>query len=444
MNREPFKKQKRIFSVYEITEGIKRLLEENIGYVYIRGEVSNLRRSDAGHSYFTLKDEKSQISAVLFKSYNMNIPFKDGSKVIVGGAINVYPPRGAYQIVVNEILQDGLGELHIKFEELKKRLYEKGLFDAEIKRPIPDYVFHIGLITSPFGAAVRDFLKTVYLKNNHIKVSIYSARVQGDGAAEDIISGIEYFNRDGDVDVIAIVRGGGSFEDLFCFNDESLAYAIRESKVPIVSGIGHEIDFTIADYVADLRASTPTGAAESVVRDENEIVEYLSELRRRLDESIEGLLEERREFIERFVSVFYRDRDRFDEKVGQIERSIQRAYEILRAHLVDYYNRIFSANTRLERFSPEHRLQNYEDRINLLKLRLNGAILNYLDMFQNRLNNVNTRLELMNPENILRKGYSVVYRDNRIVRSVDELSEDDAIRIRFYDGNASAIVKNKP
>jgi len=441
MNREstgfPFK----IYSVFEITEGIKRLLQEGIGYVYIRGEVSNLRRSDAGHSYFTLKDDKSQIMAVLFRSYNTNIPFKDGSRVIVGGMINVYPPRGLYQIVVNEIIQDGLGELYIKFEELKKRLSEKGLFSEEIKKAIPEYVFHIGLITSPYGAAVRDFLKTVFLKNSHIKVSVYAARVQGEGAAGDVIAGIRYFNRLRDVDVIAIIRGGGSFEDLFCFNDESLAYAIRESEIPVVSGIGHEIDYTIADYVADLRASTPTGAAEVIVKDETEILDCIKGLKERLDEAVVESLNERKRVIERFIVRFYQDRERFEDKAAQIQQMIDRIQEILRGRLTEYYNSIFSMNTHLERFSPAHRLKNYEERLNLIRLRLNGAILSHLDLLHNRLENLNTKLELINPENILKKGYSLVYRGDRIIRSVRELSEGDNVKIHFYDGDTSAVIK---
>jgi exodeoxyribonuclease VII large subunit len=441
MNREstgfPFK----IYSVFEITEGIKRLLQEGIGYVYIRGEVSNLRRSDAGHSYFTLKDDKSQIMAVLFRSYNTNIPFKDGSRVIVGGMINVYPPRGLYQIVVNEIIQDGLGELYIKFEELKKRLSEKGLFSEEIKKAIPEYVFHIGLITSPYGAAVRDFLKTVFLKNSHIKVSVYAARVQGEGAAGDVIAGIRYFNRLRDVDVIAIIRGGGSFEDLFCFNDESLAYAIRESEIPVVSGIGHEIDYTIADYVADLRASTPTGAAEVIVKDETEILDCIKGLKERLDEAVVESLNERKRVIERFIVRFYQDRERFEDKAAQIQQMIDRIQEILRGRLTEYYNSIFSMNTHLERFSPAHRLKNYEERLNLIRLRLNGAILSHLDLLDNRLENLNTKLELINPENILKKGYSLVYRGDRIIRSVRELSEGDNVKIHFYDGDTSAVIK---
>ncbi|MGB9601104.1 MAG: exodeoxyribonuclease VII large subunit, partial [Myxococcota bacterium] len=192
MGRFVFNSNHRVYSVNELTEKIGAVLDSEIGYVLVRGEVSNLRVSDAGHAYFTLKDERSQISAVLFRGQNIKINFKDGSRIVVGGAISVYAPRGVYQIIVDMVVMDGLGDLYLRFEELKKRLFEKGLFLEELKREIPEYVFHIGVITSPYGAAVRDFLRTVYNKNPFIKVVVYGARVQGEGSSEDIISGINY------------------------------------------------------------------------------------------------------------------------------------------------------------------------------------------------------------------------------------------------------------
>lgn len=434
---------KKIFTVYELTSYISTLLDEYVGYVFIRGEVSNLKISDAGHAYFTIKDSKSQISAVLFKGQNIKISFRDGSKVVVGGVITVYPPRGIYQIVVNEVILDGQGELYLHFEELKKRLFEKGLFSEEVKKPLPDFPFHIGVITSPYGAAIRDFLKIAFTKNPFIKVSIYPTKVQGEGASEMVISGVRYFNQVGNVDVIVIIRGGGSFEDLFCFNDEGLAYAIRESNIPVVTGIGHEIDFTIADYVADRRAATPTAAAELVVKGFADILDMLRDYKDRLDESIKGCVLNRERVIKRFLQVFYRDKDRFDKREELINRFVGRIESAMRGLLSNRYDRINRCAALLERNSPIGNIRRYLERVGALNLRMKGAILNSIDFRDNRLKNNIIRLELLNPENILKKGYSIVYKEGMIIDDSEKLSYEDLIKIRFYKGSVAAIVKDK-
>ncbi len=443
MNRLNFTKQKKIYSVVEITNKINLILSEQIGYVYVRGEVSNLKISDAGHSYFTLKDEKSQISCVLFRGQNIRINFRDGSRIIVGGSITIYPPRGLYQIVVNEIVIDGLGDLYLRFEALKKKLYEEGLFSEEIKKEIPEFPFSIGVVTSPYGAAIRDFLRTVYNKNPFLKVTIYPARVQGEGSALDIISGIKHFNMKNEVDLIVLIRGGGSFEDLFCFNDEGLAYAIRDSKIPVVTGIGHEIDFTIADYVADYRAATPTAAAEYVVKGADDIGKIILEFRDRLDRAVNERMLDSERVIRRFFGRFYKDKDRFDEKMEYVESCHKRLDKALRDLLTVYYNRVINCTASLERYSPIDKIRRKFDSIRLIDLRMRGAILNYFDKTENRINSSITKLDLLNPENILRKGYSVVYKDNRLISDADSLMQEDIIRIRFYKGNVKAQVKEK-
>ncbi len=443
MNNRMSLSKNKINSVFEITENIKSLLDKNIGYVFVRGEVSNLRTSDAGHSYFTLKDEKSQITAVLFKGYNIRADFKDGSRIIVGGLVSVYPPRGIYQIVVNQVFSDGIGELYKKYEELKKRLFDEGLFSEEIKKDIPYLPFHIGLITSPYGAAVRDFIRTAFNKNSFVKIAVYSSKVQGDDAAEEIISGIKYFNKEKNVDVIAIVRGGGSFEDLYCFNDENLAYTIRESRIPIVTGIGHEIDFTIADYVADLRAATPTAAAEAIVRSEDEIIQNIKDLRTRMDQGLQNYTFERRRVVERFLHAFYRDREKIDNKISDIENISIRLSVSIQSIFEDYSHRIQNCKILIERYSPLSRINQSKNRVFLLNIRMKGGILNRITDLTNVLNGNQLKLELLNPENILKKGYSLIYKDNGIVRSADELGEDDKIRIRFYDGDVGAVVRKE-
>ncbi|MCX7944643.1 MAG: exodeoxyribonuclease VII large subunit [Deltaproteobacteria bacterium] len=434
---------KKILTVYELTNYISMLLDEGIGYVYVRGEVSNLRVSDVGHAYFTIKDDKSQISAVLFRGQNIKINFKDGNRIIVGGMVSVYPPRGIYQIVVNEVIIDGKGELYLRFEELKKKLFEEGLFSLDKKRSLPNFPFYVGLITSPYGAAVRDFLKTALNKNPYIKVFVYSSKVQGEDAAKEVIDGIRYFNKKKEVDVIAIVRGGGSFEDLFPFNDEGLAYAIRESSIPIVTGIGHEIDYTIADYVADFRAATPTAAAESIVKGIDEIVEIIKDYKDRLDRSIvENILCKER-VIRRFLNAFYKDKDRFDEKMELLSSYMGRLRESVRNILVNNHNKIVQLYMILERYSPLGLVGRFSERISLLELRQNGTILTYLELLRNRVNNNVIKLELLNPENILKKGYSIVYKDGNIVCDSDQVFVDDVLNVKFYKGCVKTIVKEK-
>lgn len=443
MERFLFKSDQKVYSVNELTDNIRAILDKEIGYIFVRGEVSNLKISDAGHTYFTLKDEKSQISAVLFRGQNIKINFKDGSQIVVGGTINVYPPRGIYQIIVDTVVIDGLGELYLRFEELKKRLYQKGLFSEEIKRKIPEYAFHIGVITSPYGAAIRDFLRTAYNNNPFIRVTIFASRVQGEGASHDVIAGIKYFNKNSDVDVIAIIRGGGSFEDLFCFNDENLAYTIRESNIPIVTGIGHEIDFTIADYVADYRAATPTAAAEYIVRDIKETYKLILEYRDTLTNMVQENILEKERIIRRFLKVFYRDKEEFDNRLKDIEILTNRLNIAIRDQLTNYLNTVSDKRMSLERYSPYNLINSNIERIKRFNLRLNGAILNFLNMKGEFLENTITRLDLLNPENILKKGYSVVYKNDRAIRNADEIFIGDSVRIRFYSGEAGAEIKYK-
>ncbi|MCX7958172.1 MAG: exodeoxyribonuclease VII large subunit [Deltaproteobacteria bacterium] len=433
----------KIYTVCELTNYISKLLNENVGYVYVRGEVSNLRISDAGHAYFTIKDERSQLSAVLFRGQNIKIMFKDGSRIIAGGMVTVYPVRGVYQIVVNEVMIDGQGELYLRFEELKKRLYEKGLFSEEIKKILPDYPFHIGLITSPYGAAVRDFLKTALNKNPFVKISVYPARVQGEGAAKEIISGIRYFNKKREADVIAIIRGGGSFEDLFCFNDEELAYAIRESNIPVVTGIGHEIDFTIADYAADLRAATPTAAAESSVRSFSDMIDEIREKIERIDSSVADCVNKREMIIRRFLRVFYRDKEKFDKKTELLNIYVEKMKTAIGNFISDRYDRINRCNTLIERYSPVDMLRRYSEKLSLIDLRQKGAILKYFETLDNRIKESMTKLELTNPENILKKGYSLVLKGDKIVSDSEQILIDDVVSIRFYRGTARAEIKDK-
>jgi exodeoxyribonuclease VII large subunit len=262
---KPFTERK-IYTVTEITRAIKGLLESNFSDVWVQGEVSNFRAPSSGHYYFTLKDEQAQLKAVCFRMRNLYLKFKleDGLSVLARGRISAYEPRGDYQMIAEYIEPVGLGSLQLAYEQLKARLRKEGLFDTARKRPLPLLPRKIGIVTSPTGAALRDILRILKRRNKALNVVIYPTRVQGEGAAEEIAEGIRHLNQLSDIDVLIVGRGGGSIEDLWAFNEEVVARAIYDSRMPIISAVGHEIDFTIADFVADLRAATPSVAAELV------------------------------------------------------------------------------------------------------------------------------------------------------------------------------------
>jgi exodeoxyribonuclease VII large subunit len=289
--------QKNIYSVFEITKKIKNLLEENIHDVWVRGEISNLRTAASGHIYFTLKDEAAVIKAVLFRGYQKAVPFDlaDGMKVIVHGNIDVFEKRGEYQIIIDLMEPEGIGALQLAFEQLKEKLQKEGLFDESHKKKIPAFPDTIGVITSPTGAALRDILHVIGRRYKGIRIIIYPVLVQGEGAAEEIVEAIGIANRRKEVDVLLVGRGGGSIEDLWAFNEEIVARAIYDSGIPIISAVGHEIDYTISDFVADLRAPTPSAAAELVVKNKVELLKWSRELIIRLFTTIDRIVAQKKE-----------------------------------------------------------------------------------------------------------------------------------------------------
>ncbi len=293
---------KNIFSVSNVNKYIKMVFDKDpfLSYVAIKGEITNFKAHSSGHLYFTLKDETSTIKCVMFKSaaQNLNIKLQDGAAVVVMGAVSVYDVGGTYQVYVKSITLDGVGELFAKYEELKKKLEQEGLFSAAYKKKIPFMPNRVGVITSPTGAVIRDIINVSTRRFSKPNILLFPAAVQGEMVASTVISGLRYFNKTNSVDVIIIARGGGSFEDLFGFNDEALAREIFASKIPVVSAVGHETDFTISDFVSDLRAPTPSAAAELVYPSELEITSKLDTLNLRLKSSISNILDRRKQYLE--------------------------------------------------------------------------------------------------------------------------------------------------
>ena len=284
---------KTIYSVFQVNTYIHNMFREDylLSDVSVSGEISNLKFHSSGHIYFTLKDDKSAISCAIFRqsAQKLNIALKDGDKIVASGSISNYIPSGGVTFNVTKVEYEGIGDLTKKFEELKKRLSEQGLFDKEFKKPIPKFPKTIGIVTAPTGAAIRDIISVSKRRNPYISLILYPALVQGDGAKESIVKGIETLEKTG-VDVIIVGRGGGSLEDLWAFNEEEVAYAIFQCPIPVISAVGHEIDFTISDFTADLRAATPSAAAELAVPDIRQTIEDLEDLKKSLDKGVERVL----------------------------------------------------------------------------------------------------------------------------------------------------------
>ncbi|HTR80699.1 MAG TPA: exodeoxyribonuclease VII large subunit [Bacteroidota bacterium] len=392
---------KNIVSVSEITRRIKGVLEMGFSEVWVQGEVSNIKFHTSGHLYFTLKDEGAQLSAVMWRSRVNQLLFRpnDGMKIIVRGNITVYEPRGNYQIDCLQLQPVGVGELQLAFDRLKQKLNAEGLFDEGHKRPLPAYPQRIGIVTSPTGAAIQDMINILRRRFPSVEVILAPVKVQGIGAAEEIAQAINDLNELGKIDVIIVGRGGGSLEDLWAFNEEIVVRAIYNSSTPVVSAVGHEIDFTISDFVADLRAPTPSAAAELVVKDRAEVIDILQNFSYTMQNLINGRVQS--------------EIDRVNSLVGSY--SFNRPLDIVcqRSQTVD---------------NLEHRL------------RLN--IVHFQENVRQRIESFLKRVQSVDPQLTLKRGYAMVYRGDAIVPKMSNLATNDRITIRFSDGDAESTVES--
>ena len=419
--------EKRYLTVTALTKYIKYKFDKDthLKNVFLKGEISNFKHHSRGHFYFTLKDDKAQISAIMFASNSSKIIFTptDGMSVIVEGYISVFESSGNYQIYVNKMSEDGLGNLHVAYEQLKKKLANEGLFDANHKIPIPKYPKTIAVLTSPTGAAVRDIINIVNRRYPLASIIVYPTLVQGEYAKDSIVSELKKANAQMLADVIILGRGGGSIEDLWPFNEEIVAYEIYNSKIPIISSVGHETDFTISDFVADLRAPTPSGGAELAVPDQIELLNYLDRLNNQNRNSLNQILKFKVESLKRIESSYvFRDPLRFTQ---------------------DKSKRLDYAIEKLELLNPINRLQQSKIDLNKTLKSLQDYYNRYLTRKQNEYVLSINKLELLNPLSIMKKGYSVVKKNNNVVKSVSEIMIEDNIEILVSDGSLSAIVTGK-
>jgi exodeoxyribonuclease VII large subunit len=439
-----------VFSVSSLTRHIADLLEEGIGSVWVEGEISNLRVQSSGHSYFTLKDASSQLSCVLFARTASLIPVapRDGLRVQLFGKISVYEPRGQYQLIVSLLQEKGIGVLQARFEELKRRLAAEGLFAPEAKKPIPRLPRRIGVVTSPTGAAIRDFLHVLHRRHPGLKVVIHPVRVQGKGAAAEIASAIADFNdangTAGPVDVIVVTRGGGSLEDLWEFNEEAVARAIASSAIPVVSAVGHEIDFTISDFAADFRAPTPSAAAEILAADGGELLRRCESLVFRIGRealSIRERLTSRLDLA--FSSALFREPERRIREIRQtIDRTDDDLGNMIQVRLERVRDGLETAHARLAGTRPEVRVSSVRAQLAAISGRLQGNVVRGMDRDQARLDRVTTVLAALDPSATLRRGFSITRTaDGRVLTSASQVKKGDLVRTQVADGEIEAEVK---
>ncbi len=436
-------KEKKTLSVSELTSQIKNLLENNFFDVYVTGEISNLSKPISGHIYFTLKDENASIRCVLFKFQQrlINFDYNDGDKVIIRGRITVYEKRGEYQIIVDYIEPDGIGALYLKFEKLKRKLEKEGLFDKKYKKKIPEFPRKIGIITSPTGAAIRDILNILKRRFVNINVIIAPVKVQGEEAKFEIVEAINFFNLNfSDIDVIILARGGGSLEDLQPFNEEIVARAIFNSNISIISAVGHETDFTIADFTADLRAPTPSAAAELVVKNKEDILLHLTNLEKQLISNMQKILNYNKQ---KFLNLEKRIYSKLVD-LKSLKSRIQNYENQLISMIFNNFNRkksqFLDINEHLKMQNPLLKIQNLRNQVNILMNTLENVYLNKIFSKKQKLNNLENSLKNLSPLNVLARGYSIVFKSNKVVNNVNQINLDDKINVLLYKGNFGAKV----
>jgi exodeoxyribonuclease VII large subunit len=440
--------ERRVYSVTELTARIRDLFTRNFTDILVEGEISNCHEAQSGHIYFVLKDKTSQLRAVCFKTQVRAMKFRpeNGLHVTVRGSISVYEARGDYQIYVESIEPVGLGALQLAFDQLKKRLEAEGLFAQDRKKPLPMLPRCIGLITSPTGAAVRDVVRILRRRFHNVHLTLFPVRVQGDGAALEIVRALQFFNRQQSVDVLILARGGGSLEDLWAFNEEAVARAISQSVIPVISGVGHETDFTISDFVADVRASTPSAAAELVVNTRREFDKHVADLRQTLLDQMRYrilVLSRRvhelgaRRGFRRPLDLLRQQRQRADELTSRLAHA-------LRANLALSTKRFNIAHKHIVAFDFRMKIAAVRLRLEKLQLELAARSDRALRQKRERLDRLNLQLHERSPLRVLERGYAIATDSaGQILRSTTQVAIGDAVNLRLLNGRLTTSVTSK-
>jgi len=397
-------KKRIIYTVSEFSNKLKKLVEENFNFVSIKGEISNLSKPSSGHMYFTLKDQEAEMKAVIFKGYNKNLSFnvENGMNVIASGNISVYNLRGYHQLLVKDIKSAGLGSLFIAFEKLKDKLMNEGIFNECYKKKLPKFPFHVGVVTSETGAAIKDIFNILNRRAPHVKLILRPTLVQGINSSTDIVKAIDELDQNHEIEVIILGRGGGSIEDLWSFNEEKVVRKIFQSKTPIISGIGHETDFTLSDSVSDVRAPTPSAAAE-------------------------------------LISISL---DEIEEKIFNFEN---RFFELLNLKSNNSWQRLDNILSRYGFQKPSLLINNKHNELKELRKQMIKTFKNFLNLKNYNVDSIQSKLKIINPKLILKRGYSIIYDENnsKIIKSIKELRNKENIFINMFDGSIKSQVVKK-
>ncbi|HEY5513388.1 MAG TPA: exodeoxyribonuclease VII large subunit [Geomonas sp.] len=438
-------KERRVLTVSALTALVRGVLEENFDQVWVEGEISNLASPQSGHYYFTLKDAGAQLRCVMFRGAARALKFtpKDGMRVLTRGRLTLFEPRGEYQLVAEYLEPQGIGGLQLAFIQLKERLAREGLFSELHKKEIPKLPQRIAVVTSPTGAAIRDILTVLSRRFANLEILIYPVRVQGEGAAAEIAQAIDDLNRLGGLDVMIVGRGGGSLEDLWAFNEETVARAIHRSVIPVISAVGHEVDFSIADFVADLRAATPSAAAELVVRSKKELTAELDALSHRLDMSQLRRLERWRAGVaalSRAVADPTRILGHLSQRVDTLDGRLRREADLLLGSRGD---RVATLLARLNRQSPALTLKRTGERLGTLSLRMDHALTRRLAGAAESLRLATGTLNAVSPLATLARGYSITRKlpERTVVRDSREIEAGDRLELSFAAGSALCRVE---
>jgi exodeoxyribonuclease VII large subunit len=465
---------RRVYPVRELVAAVRTHVERAFTDIYVEGEISNYRPADSGHLYFTLKDGTAQLRVVMWRTQARLLRFRpeNGLQIIARGRVTIYDERGDLQFQAEYLEPKGAGALQIAFEQLKAKLAAEGLFDPSRKRPIPALPRRIGVVTSPRGAAIQDILNILRRRHESISVLIYPAQVQGESAAADVSAGVRYFNRHGKVDVIVVTRGGGSFEDLFAFNDEALARTIADAHFPVISAVGHETDFTICDFVADLRAPTPSAAAELVVGSKHDLAEKLASLRGRAAQAVNYKLLRAHNALSRLVqhAVFARMRDSIARRQQRVDDLVFRMAQLQSDVLKNLSRRLADVDGHLRRHDPRVRLGAMRRQLEGQTAALHSSVTRRLVGERNELEGLTvalgrasetillrrrahwqqleSSLEALSPKAILARGYALVFDDKgRLVKEAAQLKTGNRVRVQLGHGEFTAKVdqvRNEP
>jgi exodeoxyribonuclease VII large subunit len=438
---------RRVWPVRDLMEQVRQLVERKFVDVWVEGEISNFRPAPSGHVYFSLKDAEAQLPVVLFRRQAMLLRFRpeDGLHVLVRGRVGVYEQRGQLQLVAETLEPVGAGSLQLAFEQLKDRLKAEGLFDADRKRPLPAFPRTVGIVTSPSGAVIRDFLNIVGRRHSGLNVMLYPVSVQGESAPAEVEDALARLNTSGLVDVIVVARGGGSIEDMAAFNSERVARAIAGSSLPVVSAIGHETDFTIADFVADLRAPTPSAAAELITEAQHKVAERVADQAMRLEraarfrvlqarQQVDSLHAERAEW--RITSMLQRLQQRLDDGISSLERSMRERLRTGRRATDELAEQVM-------RHDPRQLLGETRQRLASSSARLDRSLERLVRELSAHIHSTDARLHALSPLEVLQRGYALVHDANGVlIRSVAQLGPDEVIRTRVSDGSFSSRIQS--